>query len=176
MPYKSEGMFIFKWDSPYVVREAYINGAYKIVNTEGAWVGPMNTNFLKPYYPWGINTYKAPKHEPTLLILSSQSTTFGTQDYKLWMPKQSKILFSLFLFWGTYALVLTVLYSLWVGKQLGYTHEYICLKKKGLLVLNEKRHLIYLCSPDYELWTTLSFKEKHRDLSWYKFIYYHCST
>uniref|UniRef100_A0A803MTF5 RNase H type-1 domain-containing protein n=1 Tax=Chenopodium quinoa TaxID=63459 RepID=A0A803MTF5_CHEQI len=39
-----------KWDGPYVVREVYTNGAYKIFDAEGLRVGPINGKFLKRYY------------------------------------------------------------------------------------------------------------------------------
>uniref|UniRef100_A0A803MBC6 RNase H type-1 domain-containing protein n=1 Tax=Chenopodium quinoa TaxID=63459 RepID=A0A803MBC6_CHEQI len=42
--------FTSKWDGPYVVREVYTNGAYKIVDAEGLRVGPINGMFLKRYY------------------------------------------------------------------------------------------------------------------------------
>ncbi|KAL0298748.1 UNVERIFIED_CONTAM: hypothetical protein Sradi_6534600 [Sesamum radiatum] len=39
-----------KWDGPYVVKEAYTNGAYKLVATDGLRIGPINEKFLKRYY------------------------------------------------------------------------------------------------------------------------------
>uniref|UniRef100_A0A803LQZ3 RNase H type-1 domain-containing protein n=1 Tax=Chenopodium quinoa TaxID=63459 RepID=A0A803LQZ3_CHEQI len=47
---KTENKFTSKWDGPYVVREVYTNGAYKIVDAEGLRVGPINGKFLKRYY------------------------------------------------------------------------------------------------------------------------------
>jgi len=43
--------FTPKWDDPYVVCEVYSNGAYKVVDTEGVQVGPINDRFLKHYFP-----------------------------------------------------------------------------------------------------------------------------
>jgi len=34
-----------KWDDPYIVREVYSDGAYKIVYTEGVRVGPIMAGF-----------------------------------------------------------------------------------------------------------------------------------
>ena len=42
--------FVSKWDGPYVVREVYTNGSYKIVDQDGVKVGPINGKFLKRYY------------------------------------------------------------------------------------------------------------------------------
>ncbi|KAH0757999.1 hypothetical protein KY290_021492 [Solanum tuberosum] len=49
--HKSAGKFTSKWDGPYVVQEAYSHGAYKIVDTDGVRIGPINAKFLKSYYP-----------------------------------------------------------------------------------------------------------------------------
>nr|XP_016465496.1 PREDICTED: uncharacterized protein LOC107788332 [Nicotiana tabacum] len=43
--------FTSKWDGPYVVKEAYSSGAYKIVDKDGLRVGPINGKFLKQYFP-----------------------------------------------------------------------------------------------------------------------------
>ena len=43
--------FTSKWDGPYVVKEAYSSGAYKIVDQDGVRVGPINGKFLKQYFP-----------------------------------------------------------------------------------------------------------------------------
>ena len=51
MTHKTGSKFTSKWDGPYVVREVYSNGAYKIVDTEGVRVGPINGRFLKRYFP-----------------------------------------------------------------------------------------------------------------------------
>ncbi|CAM8988114.1 unnamed protein product [Rhodiola kirilowii] len=48
--HKTGSKFKEKWDGPYVVQEAYTNGAYKIVDQEGLRVGPINGKFLKRYY------------------------------------------------------------------------------------------------------------------------------
>ncbi|KAK4593806.1 hypothetical protein RGQ29_017769 [Quercus rubra] len=42
--------FVSKWDRPYVVQEAYTNGAYKLVAEDGLRIGPINGEFLKRYY------------------------------------------------------------------------------------------------------------------------------
>lgn len=42
--------FLSKWDGPYVIQEAYTNGAYKLVDREGLRIGPINAKFLKRYY------------------------------------------------------------------------------------------------------------------------------
>ena len=51
IPHKTGSKFTSKWDGPYVIREAYTNGAYKIVGADGVRVGPINGKFLKLYYP-----------------------------------------------------------------------------------------------------------------------------
>ncbi|XP_075077088.1 uncharacterized protein LOC142163843 [Nicotiana tabacum] len=43
--------FTSKWDGPYVVKEAYSSGAYKIIDKNGLRVGPINEKFLKQYFP-----------------------------------------------------------------------------------------------------------------------------
>ncbi|XP_071912458.1 uncharacterized protein [Coffea arabica] len=42
--------FTPKWDGPYVVREIYTNGSYKLVADDGLMVGPINGKYLKRYY------------------------------------------------------------------------------------------------------------------------------
>ncbi|XP_049391484.1 uncharacterized protein LOC125855850 [Solanum stenotomum] len=49
--HKSAGKFTSKWDRPYVVQESYSHGAYKLVDTDGVRIGPINAKFLKSYYP-----------------------------------------------------------------------------------------------------------------------------
>ncbi|XP_069145417.1 uncharacterized protein [Solanum lycopersicum] len=49
--HKSGGKFTSKWDGPYVVQEAYSNGAYKHVDVDGLRIGPINAKILKRYYP-----------------------------------------------------------------------------------------------------------------------------
>ncbi|KAF9661842.1 hypothetical protein SADUNF_Sadunf19G0110800 [Salix dunnii] len=44
------GVFLSKWDGPYVVQEVYTNGAYKIVDENGLRIRPINGKFLKRYY------------------------------------------------------------------------------------------------------------------------------
>ena len=51
MMHRIGSKFTLKWDDPYVVREVYSNGAYKIVDTQGVRVGPINGMFLKRYFP-----------------------------------------------------------------------------------------------------------------------------
>ncbi|XP_015170845.1 uncharacterized protein [Solanum tuberosum] len=48
--HKSGGKFTSKWDGPYVVQEAYSQGAYKLVDADGVRIGPINEKFLKRYY------------------------------------------------------------------------------------------------------------------------------
>ncbi|XP_024196030.1 uncharacterized protein LOC112199214 [Rosa chinensis] len=50
MTHKTGPKFQSKWDGPYVVREVYTNGAYKIVAEDGLRIGPINGKFLKRYY------------------------------------------------------------------------------------------------------------------------------
>ncbi|XP_019070247.1 uncharacterized protein [Solanum lycopersicum] len=49
--HNSGGKFTSKRDGPYVVQEAYSNGAYKLVDIDGLRIGPSNAKFLKRYYP-----------------------------------------------------------------------------------------------------------------------------
>ncbi|KAL0378914.1 UNVERIFIED_CONTAM: hypothetical protein Sradi_3196900 [Sesamum radiatum] len=50
-PHSANGnKFVSKWDGPYVVKEAYTNGAYKLVDKDGLRIGPINGKFLKRYY------------------------------------------------------------------------------------------------------------------------------
>ncbi|XP_027150259.1 uncharacterized protein LOC113750495 [Coffea eugenioides] len=42
--------FTPKWDGPYVIREVYTNGSYKLVAEDGLRVGPINGKYLKRYY------------------------------------------------------------------------------------------------------------------------------
>ncbi|KAL0406509.1 UNVERIFIED_CONTAM: Transposon Tf2-12 polyprotein [Sesamum latifolium] len=46
----TENKFLPKWDGPYVVKEAYTNGAYKLVAEDGLRIGTINGKFLKRYY------------------------------------------------------------------------------------------------------------------------------
>ncbi|XP_070035008.1 uncharacterized protein LOC142175935 [Nicotiana tabacum] len=43
--------FSVKWNGPYVVREVYLSCAYKIVDSKGLRIGPINGKFMKRYYP-----------------------------------------------------------------------------------------------------------------------------
>ncbi|XP_070055013.1 uncharacterized protein [Nicotiana tomentosiformis] len=49
--HQSGGKFSAKWDEPYIVQEVYSSGAYKIIDSEGLWIIPMNGKFMKKYYP-----------------------------------------------------------------------------------------------------------------------------
>ncbi|XP_071902614.1 uncharacterized protein [Coffea arabica] len=42
--------FTSKWNGPYVVREVYTNGSYKLVVENGLRIGPINGKYLKRYY------------------------------------------------------------------------------------------------------------------------------
>ncbi|KAL0394674.1 UNVERIFIED_CONTAM: hypothetical protein Slati_4433600 [Sesamum latifolium] len=48
--HRTEKKFLPKWDGPYVVKEAYTNGAYKLIAEDGLRIGPINGKFLKRYY------------------------------------------------------------------------------------------------------------------------------
>ncbi|KAL0456187.1 UNVERIFIED_CONTAM: hypothetical protein Slati_0957900 [Sesamum latifolium] len=50
--HRTGNKFLPKWDGPYVVKEAYTNGAYKLVAEDGLRIGLINGNFLKRYYAW----------------------------------------------------------------------------------------------------------------------------
>ena len=45
-------MFTSKWDGPYIVKEVYTNGTYKIVDRDGLKIGPINDKFLKKFYAY----------------------------------------------------------------------------------------------------------------------------
>ncbi|KAK4382879.1 hypothetical protein Sango_2831000 [Sesamum angolense] len=42
--------YLTKWDGPYVVKEAYTNGAYKFIAEDGLRIGPINGRFSKRCY------------------------------------------------------------------------------------------------------------------------------
>ncbi|KAI3456919.1 hypothetical protein Pfo_013582 [Paulownia fortunei] len=48
--HRTGNKFTSKWDGPYVVKEVYTNGAYKLVAEDGLRIGPINGKFLKRYY------------------------------------------------------------------------------------------------------------------------------
>ncbi|KAL0349639.1 UNVERIFIED_CONTAM: Transposon Tf2-12 polyprotein [Sesamum radiatum] len=48
--HRTGNKFLPKWDGPYVVKEAYTNGAYKLVAEDGLRIDPINGKFLKRYY------------------------------------------------------------------------------------------------------------------------------
>ncbi|KAK4389709.1 hypothetical protein Sango_2307900 [Sesamum angolense] len=48
--HRTGNKFLPKWDGPYVVKEAYTNGAYKLIAEDGLRIGPINEKFLKRYY------------------------------------------------------------------------------------------------------------------------------
>ncbi|KAI3472363.1 hypothetical protein Pfo_031104 [Paulownia fortunei] len=47
--HRTGNKFTSKWDGPYVVKEVYTNGAYKLVAEDGLRIGPINGKFLKLY-------------------------------------------------------------------------------------------------------------------------------
>ncbi|KAM2502375.1 hypothetical protein ACFX1W_032934 [Malus domestica] len=49
--HKTKSKFTSKWDGPYVIQEVYTNGAYLIMAEDGLKIGPINSRFLKGYYP-----------------------------------------------------------------------------------------------------------------------------
>ncbi|PIN05616.1 hypothetical protein CDL12_21843 [Handroanthus impetiginosus] len=42
--------FTSKWDGPYVIKEIYTNGSYKLITEDGLRIGPISGKFLKRYY------------------------------------------------------------------------------------------------------------------------------
>jgi len=42
---------MFKWDGYYMAWKVYTNGACKIIGIGGVLVGPINSKFIKLYYP-----------------------------------------------------------------------------------------------------------------------------
>ncbi|KAL0434028.1 UNVERIFIED_CONTAM: hypothetical protein Slati_2737100 [Sesamum latifolium] len=48
--HRTGNKFLPKWDGPYVVKETYTNGAYKLIAEDGLRIGPTNGKFLKRYY------------------------------------------------------------------------------------------------------------------------------
>ncbi|KAA0063076.1 uncharacterized protein E6C27_scaffold468G001940 [Cucumis melo var. makuwa] len=42
--------FTPKWDGPYIAKEVFTNGAYKIIDQDGLRIGPINGKFLKKFY------------------------------------------------------------------------------------------------------------------------------
>lgn len=52
MSWCMENKFLKSWNGPYVIREVYSNGAYKIVDKDGVHVECINDNFLEKYYTW----------------------------------------------------------------------------------------------------------------------------
>ncbi|KAL0404345.1 UNVERIFIED_CONTAM: hypothetical protein Sradi_2075300 [Sesamum radiatum] len=48
--HRTKNKFLSKWDGPYVVKEAYTNGAYKLIAEDGLRVSSINGKFLKQYY------------------------------------------------------------------------------------------------------------------------------
>ncbi|XP_057803083.1 uncharacterized protein LOC131018370 [Salvia miltiorrhiza] len=51
MTHRVGNKFVSRWDGPYVVKEVYTNGAYKLLSEDNVRVGPINGKFLKRYYP-----------------------------------------------------------------------------------------------------------------------------
>ncbi|KAL0462150.1 UNVERIFIED_CONTAM: hypothetical protein Slati_0102600 [Sesamum latifolium] len=48
--HRTGNKFLPKRDGPYVVKEAYTNGTYKLIAEDGLRIGPINGKFLKRYY------------------------------------------------------------------------------------------------------------------------------
>ncbi|KAL0451208.1 UNVERIFIED_CONTAM: hypothetical protein Slati_1098900 [Sesamum latifolium] len=48
--HRMENKFLPKWDGPYVVKETYTNGAYKLLAEDGLRIDPINGKILKRYY------------------------------------------------------------------------------------------------------------------------------
>ena len=48
--HRTKNKFVSKQDGPYVVQEAYTNGAQKLDLEDGLRIGPINSKFLKRYY------------------------------------------------------------------------------------------------------------------------------
>ncbi|KAL0373501.1 UNVERIFIED_CONTAM: hypothetical protein Sradi_3265800 [Sesamum radiatum] len=48
--HRMKNKFLSNWDGPYVVKEAYTNGVYKLVAEDGLRIGPINEKFLKRCY------------------------------------------------------------------------------------------------------------------------------
>ncbi|TYK19638.1 uncharacterized protein E5676_scaffold242G00250 [Cucumis melo var. makuwa] len=46
----TENKFTPKWDGPYIVKEVFTNGAYKIIDQDGLRIGLINDKFLKKFY------------------------------------------------------------------------------------------------------------------------------
>ena len=53
MTHKTKGKFQPKWEGPFVVESVYLNGAYRLITSDGdTLMMPINGKFLKKYYPW----------------------------------------------------------------------------------------------------------------------------
>jgi len=51
MTHKMKEKFQPKWEGPFVVESVYLNGAYRLINSEGdILMMPINGKFLKKYY------------------------------------------------------------------------------------------------------------------------------
>ncbi|KAK4384634.1 hypothetical protein Sango_3041300 [Sesamum angolense] len=48
--HRTGNKFLPKWDGPYVVKEAYTNGAYKVVAEDGLRISLINGKIVKRYY------------------------------------------------------------------------------------------------------------------------------
>ena len=48
MRYK-RNKFTLKWDRPYIVKEVFTNGAYKIIDQDGLRIGQINGKFLNTF-------------------------------------------------------------------------------------------------------------------------------
>ena len=53
MTHKAKGKFQPKWEGLFVVESIYLNGAYRLITSDGdTLMMPINGRFLKKYYPW----------------------------------------------------------------------------------------------------------------------------
>ncbi|PIN19915.1 hypothetical protein CDL12_07407 [Handroanthus impetiginosus] len=48
--HRTGNKFTSKWDGPYVIKEIYTNGSYKLITEDGLRIGPISGKFLKRYY------------------------------------------------------------------------------------------------------------------------------
>jgi len=53
MTHKTRGKFQPKWEGPLIIETVYSNGAYHLITLDGdTLMMPINSRFLKKYYPW----------------------------------------------------------------------------------------------------------------------------
>ncbi|KAL0430526.1 UNVERIFIED_CONTAM: hypothetical protein Sradi_0678600 [Sesamum radiatum] len=48
--HRTRNKFTSKWDSPYIIKEVYTNGAYKLIAEDNLRIGPIQGKFLERYY------------------------------------------------------------------------------------------------------------------------------